>query len=53
MRAAFGDQVMIVKQIYIVLIKGIPRSIIEKRMEGEIRIDIKRANKVKVAGCRK
>ena len=52
-RAAFGDQAIIAKQIYAVLIKGILRSIIEKRIEGEIRTDIERANEVKVAGCRK
>ena len=52
-RAAFSNQAIIVKQIYIVLMKGILRSIIEKRIEGEIRIDIERANKVKVAGYRK
>ena len=52
-RAAFGDQAMIAKRTYAVLMKGIPRSIIEKRMEGEIRTDIERANEVKVAGCRK
>ena len=51
MRAAFGNQAMIAKQIYIVLLQEIPRSIIEKRIEGEIRIDIKRANRVKIAGC--
>ena len=44
---------MVAKRTYAVLAKGIPRRMIEKRVEEEIRIDIKKRNKIIIARCRK
>ena len=52
-KAAFGNQVAVAKQTYAVLAKGIPRGIIEKRAEEEIKADIKKRNKVTIARCRR
>ena len=46
MKAAFDNQVVVIKQTYIVLAKGIPRGIINKRVEEEIKVDIKKRNEV-------
>ena len=52
-KAAFGNQVVVAKQTYIVLAKGIPRGIIEKRAEEEIKADIEKRNEVIIARCRR
>ena len=52
-KAAFGDQAAVVKRTYTVLAKGIPRGIIEKRAEEEIKADIKKRNKATIARCRR
>ena len=52
-KAAFGDQAAVVKRTYIVLAKGIPRGIIDKRAEEEIKADIKKRNEVIIARYRR
>ena len=44
---------VVAKQTYIVLAKGIPRGIIDKRAEEEIKADIKKRNKVIIARYRR
>ena len=44
---------MVAKQTYTVLAKGIPRGIIDKRAEEEIKADIEKRNKVIIARCRR
>ena len=52
-KAAFGDQATLARRTYAVLAKGIPRSLIEKRAEEEIKADIERVNEIEVARCRR
>ena len=44
---------MVAKQTYVVLAKGIPRGMIDKRAEEEIKADIKKRNKVIIARYRR
>ena len=44
---------MVAKRTYIVLAKGIPRGIIDKRVEEKIKADIKKRNKVIIARYRR
>ena len=52
-KAAFGDQAAVAKRTYAVLAKGIPRGIIDKRAEEEIKADIEKRNEVTIARCRR
>ena len=52
-KAAFGDQAAIAKRTYAVLLKGIPRGLIERRADKELRAEIEKTNEVKVARCRR
>ena len=52
-KAAFGDQAAVAKRTYAVLAKGIPRGMIEKRAEEEIKADIEKRNKATIARCRR
>ena len=52
-KAAFSDQVAVAKRTYMVLAKGIPRGMIEKRAEEEIKADIEKRNEATIARCRK
>ena len=52
-KAAYSDQAAIAKRTYVVLAKGIPRSLMERRAEEEIKADLKKVNKVAVARYRR
>ena len=52
-KAAFSNQAAVVKRTYTVLAKGIPRGIINKRAEEEIKADIKKRNEVIIARYRR
>ena len=51
-RSVFGEQASVSKRTYAVLAKGIPRAIIERKAEEDIKKAVRTINEVEVARCK-